>query len=102
MKSFQKLKLRNIVSSLSDRFTSHCESSETDLIQQVHRFANLGFSSILHQADAKLESERPRIKAPMSFDGLKNTLNNAGVASFDGFRMAVQKQINLNTVTSHL
>eukprot|EP01040_Poterioochromonas_malhamensis_P009803 gene9803-10647_t len=37
----------------------------------------------------------------MSFDGLKNTLNNAGVASFDGFRMAVQKQINLNTVTSH-
>lgn len=54
------------------------------------------------QANAKLDGDKPKIKTPITFDGLKNTINNSSVSSYDGFRMVVQKQINLNTIVSHL
>jgi hypothetical protein len=38
----------------------------------------------------------------MTYDNLKGTINNASVSSYDGFRMVVQKQINLNAVATHL
>ena len=60
------------------------------------------FLSIIKKADAKLENEKPKIKTPQSYENLKNTFNSASVSSYDGFRIAVQKQVNLNTVTSHL
>lgn len=54
------------------------------------------------QADASLESDKPKIKTPAPYEMLKHTLSSGGVNGFDGFRMAVTKQINLHAASSHL
>ena len=46
-------------------------------------------------------SNNDKIKAPMSFDAVEGLLGAAYVDSFEGARMIVQKQVNLNTVVSH-
>lgn len=38
----------------------------------------------------------------MQFENLRGTLNQGSPHTFDGLRVAVQKQVNLNTVVSHL
>mmetsp|Transcript_2848 Transcript_2848/g.4360 ORF Transcript_2848/g.4360 Transcript_2848/m.4360 type:complete len:323 (-) Transcript_2848:115-1083(-) len=57
--------------------------------------------SLIEQADAAVEDEKSKIKTPMQFENLKNSLMVGNVNSYDGFRVMVQKQINLNTVVSH-
>lgn len=37
----------------------------------------------------------------ISYDNVKNTFQQHAVSSFDGFRLIVQKQANMNTVVSH-
>ena len=41
------------------------------------------------------------IKTPMQYENLKSVLQQGTVSSYDGFRLVVQKQLNLNTVVSH-
>ena len=57
--------------------------------------------SLVEQADAAIEAKKLKIKTPMQFENLKNVLGQGHVASYDGFRIATQKQVNLNTVISH-
>lgn len=46
-------------------------------------------------------SDVNKIKPPMQYENVKNTLSQSSVNTYDGFRVMVQKQINLNTVVSH-
>lgn len=54
------------------------------------------------QADAALENDKKKIKTPIQYENLKNSLQAGSVNTYDGFRFIVQKQVNLNTVVSHL
>lgn len=54
------------------------------------------------QADAAVENDKKRIKTPMQYENLKHSLSSASVNTYDGMRFIVQKQVNLNTVVSHL
>ena len=38
---------------------------------------------------------------PMLFENLAGTLRQGSVNNYDGFRLVLQKQVNLNTITSH-
>ena len=60
------------------------------------------FHAILVQADAAIEKDKARIKTPMQYESLRNVFGATSVGTYDGFRFAVQKQVNLNTVVSHL
>jgi len=57
--------------------------------------------SLVEQADAAIESQKERIRTPNQFEHLRGTLGQGSVNTFDGFRVHVQKQVNLNTVVSH-
>jgi hypothetical protein len=57
--------------------------------------------SIIEQADAAIEAKKLRIRTPMQFADVKNVLGQGHVGNYDGFRIASQKQVNLNTVVSH-
>lgn len=56
---------------------------------------------VLRQANA-IEKDQFRVKTPMQFENLRGTLQQGSANTFDGFRMVVQKQVNLNTVVNHL
>lgn len=46
--------------------------------------------------------EKPKISTPDSYENVKNSFNQTAVGSYDGLRLIVQKQVNLNTVVNHL
>lgn len=73
-------------------FTS-CDADEEDDFDST--------PSIIEQADAALEKEKKKIKTPIQYENLKNSLQAGSVNTYDGFRFIVQKQVNLNTVVSH-
>ncbi len=102
---FRSSLAKSISGFVKSQFVAHCDSSP-DLIEQVGQYGlisnNFDFKICSTKADATLEKDRPKIAAPQSFDNLKNTLASASVNSYDGFRAIVQKQVNLNTVVSHL
>ena len=74
---------------VSNRLYTHCDADEST-------------PSLVEQADAAIENEKAKIKTPMQFADLKGTLMQGTPNAFDGFRVVVQKQVNLNTVVSHL
>lgn len=41
------------------------------------------------------------LKVPMNFENMKNAPSQATVGTFDGLRVSVQKQLNLNSIVSH-
>jgi len=47
------------------------------------------------------QEDKDKIKGCMSYQDLKNSLGQCGANTFDGMRIIVQKQVNLNTVVSH-
>lgn len=67
------------------KFTSHCDSD----------------ISLVDEADAALKEDKPKIKTPMQYLELNDVLSRGNVHTFDGLRVQVQKQLNLNTVVSH-
>ena len=81
--------LRKLVYNLSASQYSHCDDEEQT-------------PSLVEQADAAIENEKGKIKTPMHFENLRGTLMQGSPNTFDGFRLVVQKQVNLNTVVSHL
>ena len=58
--------------------------------------------SLIEQADAAAEKDKSTIKVPGQFENIKNIIQQSSVNTYDGFRFQVQKQVNLNTVVSHL
>jgi hypothetical protein len=60
------------------------------------------FLFAIFQADAAIQNEKSKIRTPMQFENLRGTLHQGSPHTFDGLRVAVQKQVNLNTVVSHL
>ena len=58
--------------------------------------------SLVQQADAAIESHKAKIKVPMQYENVKNVVSQGSVNTFDGCRVSVQKQLNLDTVVSHL
>lgn len=76
--------INKILPFFTKRFTTHCDaaSEESSPSSQSQQFES-------------------KIRTPMQFENLKNILNQGYVNNYDGFRMVVQKQVNLNTVVSH-
>ena len=60
-----------------------------------------GGQSLVELANATLEGEKAKIRTPMQYENLVGTLRQGSVNTYDGFRVVVQKQVNLNTVVSH-
>ena len=58
--------------------------------------------SLIELADAQLENEKEKIHTPIQYDNIKHTLGQASANTFDGFRVVVQKQLNLNTIVNHM
>jgi hypothetical protein len=49
-----------------------------------------------------IESEKVRIKTPQQYESLKHVFSQSNASTYDGLRVVVQKQVNLETVASHL
>ena len=100
--------------SLGNSLTARCFSDRMwkwSLQRATFSLANLFSSkaycdnediSLVHEADAALKNDKPKIKTPMQYLELQDVIARASVHTFDGFRVQVQKQLNLNTVVSHL
>lgn len=58
--------------------------------------------SLVEDADAALAEKKPKIKTPVQYLEIHDQLQRGNVHTFDGFRVQVQKQLNLNVVVSHL
>ena len=72
------------------RFTTSCD--DADAAESLDDIA---------ENMEKEEEDKDKIKGAMNFSNLKNSLGGCGANTFDGFRVIVQKQVNLNTVVSH-
>ena len=53
------------------------------------------------QANINIADEKNQIFNSRSYDSIKTTMSGGTVNSYDGFRLIVQKQLNLNTLVSH-
>ena len=54
--------------------------------------------------DSVEEEQKPKgpiFRSPMAFENLMGVMRQGSVNNYDGFRVIVQKQINMNTVASH-
>jgi mitochondrial import receptor subunit TOM40 len=76
---------------LRGKFVTFCDGDEN----QEEDMPNL-----VEEADAAMARDRNKIRTP-SFDELRGLLGSGSVGTYDGFRLIVQKQVNLNTVVSH-
>jgi hypothetical protein len=72
------------------RFTTSCD--DADAAESLDDIA---------ENMEKEEEDKDKIKGAMNYSNLKNSLGGCGANTFDGFRVIVQKQVNLNTVVSH-
>lgn len=77
--------INKILPFITKRFTTHCDAGLEE---------NVSSSAPQSQPESK-------IRTPMQFENLRGILNQGYVNNYDGFRMVVQKQVNLNTVVSH-
>ena len=73
--AFKQLLLRN---------TLHCDDDSNSLIDA---------------ADKVLENSKPVLKTPIQYDGLKYVFQSGLVGTFDGLRVQIGKQINLQAVS---
>ena len=93
---------------LKRRFIAKCDSAQddesSDIMEQVESAFLHNVVATYHvnlKADSAVELGKA-LKTPMQFENLKHNLNQGSVSAYDGFRVIVQKQVNLNTVVSHL
>ena len=81
-------------------------TSSTNLVEQVDKAnrifinttANLDF---LTAHTKTIAEENSKIKTPMQFDNLKYVVQQSSMDAYDGFRLIVQKQVNMNAVAVH-
>ena len=79
---------RKFVNYLTSGLHAHCDGEENA-------------PTLVELADAELNA-KGRIKTPVTFEFMKNQLLGSGsVNAFDGFRVMVAKQVNLNSVSQH-
>lgn len=57
--------------------------------------------TILEAADLELQNEIRKIRTPPAYDDFAGIVSQGSVHTFDGMRLQVQKQVNLNSVVSH-
>lgn len=55
---------------------------------------------LIQQADA-ISNEVDQIKTPMQYENISNAVRGGQVNLYDGFRVAVQKQVNMQSVVTH-
>ena len=58
--------------------------------------------SLIEQADDAKRGPRESFHSPMSWESFKNNMHSGSVSAFDGFRVNVQKTVNVNTMVNHL
>ncbi len=81
---------KQFVSLLNQNLVAHCDDDNDSSVP-----------TLIELADEQ-ESNKQKIRRPLTFDSVKNNLmGSAGVNSFDGFRCMVAKQVNLSTVSQH-
>lgn len=57
--------------------------------------------TILEAADLELQNDIRKISTPLAFEEFAGLAGQGAVHTFDGMRLQVQKQVNLNSVVSH-
>lgn len=57
--------------------------------------------TILEAADLELQNEIRKIRTPPAYDDFLGIVSQGSVHTFDGMRLQVQKQVNLNSVVTH-
>ncbi len=55
---------------------------------------------LIQQADA-INNEIDQVKTPMQYENISNAVRGGQVNLYDGFRVAVQKQVNMQSVVTH-
>jgi hypothetical protein len=97
---FRSVFFKRSVFELKSKVFTYCED-ENDTNDD-----DFDFSEFATDAQADAPSSAPvkstNLKTPMQFENLRNTLTQGSVNTYDGFRIVVQKQVNLNAVVSHL
>ena len=79
---------RKFVNLLTSGLQAHCDGDDSA-------------PTLVELADAELNA-KTKIKTPMTFETMKGQLLGSGsVNAFDGFRVMVAKQVNLNSVSQH-
>lgn len=86
------LRLAAAYEGLRRRLSAECDGATVDD----------GINSLLGDAEKRHEYESLKVKPPMQFENLGIAMRQGSVNTFDGMRVMVQKQHNLNTVVSHL
>mmetsp|Transcript_7928 Transcript_7928/g.7081 ORF Transcript_7928/g.7081 Transcript_7928/m.7081 type:complete len:318 (+) Transcript_7928:43-996(+) len=66
----------------------------------INSYCDDNSSDLINQANKSLK-EVHKIQTPIQFDNLKSVIQQGTVNTYDGFRLIVQKQVNLNSVVSH-
>jgi hypothetical protein len=74
-------------------YSSKCDSNDNDYESGP---------SLIELADAELENDKEKVHTPLQFEYIKHTIGQASANTFDGFRVVVQKQLNLNTIVNHM
>ena len=74
-------------------YSSKCDSDDNDYESGP---------SLIELADAQLENDKEKVHTPLQFEYIKHTIGQASANTFDGFRVVVQKQLNLNTIVNHM
>jgi hypothetical protein len=58
--------------------------------------------SLIELADEAERGPKSTFRTPMLWENFKGNLHTGSVQSFDGFRVNVQKTVNMNTAVNHL
>jgi hypothetical protein len=74
-------------------YSSKCDSNDNDYESGP---------SLIELADAELENDKEKVHTPLQFEYIKHTIGQGSANTFDGFRVVVQKQLNLNTIVNHM
>lgn len=86
---FNALSSKNLSGNIKNKLTAFCDDDAQSS------------QSIIQQVEAEIEKKGKLIKTPPQYENLKGIFQQANVSSYDGCRLVVQKQVNLNTVVSH-
>lgn len=57
--------------------------------------------TLLEAADLELQNEIRKVRTPPAFDDFAGIVQQGSVHTFDGMRLQVQKQVNLNSIVTH-
>lgn len=89
---FAKQYSKKVANVIAQKFQAHCDEE----------FDEFGSVPTLVELADEQEQIKQVIKRPMSYEAVRTQLlGSASVNTFDGFRLMVAKQVNLNSVSQH-